>query len=81
MVYVPLGLQPNVETTQYGKRTAMAAPKKKTSKGKRDQRHAHWKRKAKFAAEKAMSMGKSILTGRAEGFVYPTDDTDDGDDE
>ncbi|MEC8607876.1 MAG: 50S ribosomal protein L32, partial [Cyanobacteriota bacterium] len=24
----------------------MAVPKKKTSKGKRDQRHAHWKAKA-----------------------------------
>ncbi len=55
----------------------MAVPKKKTSKGKRNQRHAHWKRKAKFAAEKALSQGKSVLTGRAKGFVYPTDDEDE----
>lgn len=52
----------------------MAVPKKKTSKGKRDQRKATWKRKAKLQAQRALSLGKSILTGRAKGFVYPTDD-------
>lgn len=55
----------------------MAVPKKKTSKSQRNQRHAHWKRKAKFAAEKALSQGKSVLTGRAKGFVYPTDEEDE----
>ncbi len=49
----------------------MAVPKKKTSKGKRNQRHAVWKAKAGVAAEKALSLGKSILSGRAQGFVYP----------
>lgn len=49
----------------------MAAPKKKTSKAKKRQRHAVWKRAAATAAQKAMSQGKSILTGRAQGFVYP----------
>ena len=49
----------------------MAVPKKKTSKGKRNQRHAIWKGKASIAAEKALSIGKSVLTGRARGFVYP----------
>jgi len=49
----------------------MAVPKKKTSKGKRNQRHAVWKSKAAIAAQKAMSIGKSVLTGRAQGFVYP----------
>ena len=49
----------------------MAVPKKKTSKGKRYQRHATWKGKAAVAAEKALSIGKSILTGKAQGFVYP----------
>lgn len=34
----------------------MAVPKKKTSKGKRDQRHAHWKAKARVAARKALSL-------------------------
>jgi large subunit ribosomal protein L32 len=49
----------------------MAVPKKKTSKGKRNQRHAHWKAKAGEAARKAMSIGKSVLSGRAQGFIYP----------
>jgi large subunit ribosomal protein L32 len=49
----------------------MAVPKKKTSKGKRDQRHAHWKAKAGVAAQRALSIGKSVLSGRAQGFVYP----------
>ena len=52
----------------------MAVPKKKTSKGKRNQRHAVWKAKAATAAEKALSLGKSILSGRAQGFVYPVDE-------
>ncbi|TAF54938.1 MAG: 50S ribosomal protein L32, partial [Oscillatoriales cyanobacterium] len=54
----------------------MAVPKKKTSKTKRDQRRAHWNRKATQAAAKALSLGKSILTGRSKGFVYPTDADD-----
>jgi large subunit ribosomal protein L32 len=57
----------------------MAVPKKKTSKSKRDMRRATWKRKAQAQAQKALSIGKSILTGRAEGFIYPQDD--EGEDE
>jgi large subunit ribosomal protein L32 len=55
----------------------MAVPKKKTSKGKRNQRHAHWKAKAGAAATKALSIGKSVLSGRAQGFVYPIAEQDD----
>ena len=55
----------------------MAVPKKKTSKGKRNQRHATWKGKAAFAAKKAMSIGKSVLTGKAQGFVYPMNEASD----
>jgi large subunit ribosomal protein L32 len=58
----------------------MAVPKKKTSKGKRNQRHAHWKAKAAVAAGKAMSIGKSVLSGRAQGFVYPVNEPDDDSD-
>ncbi len=54
----------------------MAVPKKKTSKGKRNQRHAVWKAKAGDAAAKALSIGKSVLTGRAQGFVYPINEED-----
>ena len=56
---------------------AMAVPKKKTSKGKRNQRHAHWKAKAGVAAAKALSIGKAVLSGRAQGFVYPIDSDED----
>jgi large subunit ribosomal protein L32 len=52
----------------------MAVPKKKTSKSKRDSRKATWKRKAALQAQRALSLGKSVLTGRARGFVYPTKD-------
>lgn len=52
----------------------MAVPKKKTSNAKRDQRKATWKRKANLQAQRALSLGKSILTGRAKGFVYPTEE-------
>ncbi|MGQ9869374.1 50S ribosomal protein L32 [Leptodesmis sp.] len=55
----------------------MAVPKKKTSKSKRDMRRATWKRKAQAQAQKALSIGKSILTGRAEGFIYPQDAEDE----
>jgi large subunit ribosomal protein L32 len=57
----------------------MAVPKKKTSKSKRDKRKATWKRKAEVQAQRALSIGKSILTGRAEGFVYPQDNDDEDD--
>ena len=55
----------------------MAVPKKKTSKGKRNQRHATWKAKAAVAAQRAMSIGKSVLSGRAQGFVYPVAESDE----
>jgi large subunit ribosomal protein L32 len=59
----------------------MAVPKKKTSKSKRNSRKATWKRKAAIAAEKALSLGKSVLTGRSKGFVYPTDEEGDEENE
>lgn len=58
----------------------MAVPKKKTSKSKRDHRKAHWKRKATLEAQKALSLGKSVLTGRANGFVYPSSEEEDEED-
>lgn len=50
----------------------MAVPKKKTSKSKRDLRRAHWFKKAELQAQRALSLGKSVLTGKANSFVYPT---------
>lgn len=55
----------------------MAVPKKKTSKGKRNQRHATWKAKAAVAARQALSIGKAVLSGRAQGYVYPISGDDD----
>jgi large subunit ribosomal protein L32 len=52
----------------------MAVPKKKTSKSKRDSRRATWRRKAALEAQKALSLGKSVLTGRSNSFVYPQDE-------
>lgn len=54
----------------------MAVPKKKTSKSKRDKRKANWKHKATVEAQKALSLGKSILTGRST-FVYPTEEEEE----
>lgn len=48
----------------------MAQPKKKMSNSKRDHRRAHWRRKAVLRGEKALALGKSILTGRG-SFYYP----------
>lgn len=59
----------------------MAVPKKRTSKSKSDKRKAVWKRKAHVAAQKALALGKSILSGKNTGFIYPTDDSDDSDEE
>jgi large subunit ribosomal protein L32 len=49
----------------------MACPKKKTSKSKRDKRRANWRNLAAVEAKKALSLGKSVLTGRSNSFVYP----------
>lgn len=54
----------------------MAVPKKKTSKSKRDKRKATWKHKAVIAAQKALSLGKSVLSGRST-FVYPTSEEEE----
>jgi large subunit ribosomal protein L32 len=55
----------------------MAVPKKKTSKSKRDSRRATWRGKAALAAQKALSLGKSVLSGRSKSFVYPQDEEED----
>jgi len=59
----------------------MAVPKKRTSKSKRNMRKATWKRKARLQADKALSLGKSVLTGRSASFVYPSDEDEEDDEE
>jgi large subunit ribosomal protein L32 len=51
----------------------MAVPKKRTSKTKRNQRKANWKRKSYFAAQKSLSLAKSMLRGKPTSFVYSLD--------
>ncbi|MFM6899103.1 MAG: 50S ribosomal protein L32 [Microcystis panniformis] len=59
----------------------MACPKKKTSNAKRDQRRAHRRKQAEREAQKALSLGKSVLSGRSNSFVYPTKEEEEGEDE
>lgn len=59
----------------------MAVPKKRRSKSKRNMHRAVWKGKAKLQAERALSLGKSVLTGQSASFVYPEDEENDDDDE
>nr|YP_009496744.1 ribosomal protein L32 [Entomoneis sp.]AWT39456.1 ribosomal protein L32 [Entomoneis sp.] len=51
----------------------MAVPKKRTSKMKRNSRKANWKRKSYFAAQKSLSLAKSMLRGKPTSFVYSLD--------
>nr|YP_009254411.1 ribosomal protein L32 [Verdigellas peltata]CZF96664.1 ribosomal protein L32 [Verdigellas peltata] len=48
----------------------MAVPKKRTSKSKKRTRKAIWFKKAETKSKKALSLAKSILTGKAKGFLY-----------
>ena len=59
----------------------MAVPKKKKSKSKRNHRHSVWKGNAALAAQKAISLGKSVLTGKAQGFVYPIEEEEEEEEE
>ena len=48
----------------------MAVPKKRTSKSKKNSRKANWKRKGYKAAQKSLSLAKSMLKGKTASFVY-----------
>jgi large subunit ribosomal protein L32 len=48
----------------------MAVPKKRTSKAKKNARKSVWKKKADKAAQKALSLAKSVLHGKTTSFVY-----------
>jgi large subunit ribosomal protein L32 len=51
----------------------MAVPKKRTSKSKKNSRKANWKRKGSQAAQKSLSLAKSMLRGKSTSFVYSID--------
>jgi large subunit ribosomal protein L32 len=48
----------------------MAVPKKRTSKSKKNSRKANWKRKSFGAVQKSLSLAKSLLKGKSNGFFY-----------
>ena len=48
----------------------MAVPKKRTSKSKKNSRKANWKQKGYKAAQKSLSLAKSMLKGKTTSFVY-----------
>ena len=48
----------------------MAVPKKRTSKAKKNARKANWKRKGFRAAQKSLSLAKSVLQGQSTSFIY-----------
>ena len=51
----------------------MAVPKKRTSKSKKNARKANWKRKGYQAAQKSLSLAKSILRSKTTSFIYSVD--------
>ncbi len=55
----------------------MAVPKKRKSKSKKNMRKTTWKQKASYQAQKALSLAKSILTGKSKSFVYPSISSED----
>jgi large subunit ribosomal protein L32 len=55
----------------------MAVPKKRTSKAKKNTRKANWKRKGYEAAQKSLSLAKSMLKGKTTSFVYNIDVDDE----
>ncbi|MEM7769570.1 MAG: 50S ribosomal protein L32 [Cyanobacteria bacterium P01_A01_bin.37] len=57
----------------------MAVPKKKRSKSKRGMHRSAWSGKARLQAQRALSLGKSILTGRSKSFYYPQEEDEDDD--
>ena len=48
----------------------MAVPKKRTSRAKKNARKSVWKKKADKAAQKSLSLAKSVLQGQSTSFIY-----------
>ena len=55
----------------------MAVPKKRTSKAKKNARKANWKRKSYHAAQKSLSLAKSMLKGKPTSFIYSIETTEE----
>ena len=50
----------------------MAVPKKRHSKSKKNSRLAKWTSKANLQAKRALSLAKSIMTGKSTSFISNT---------
>nr|QVQ56670.1 ribosomal protein L32 [Erythrocystis saccata] len=48
----------------------MAVPKKRTSRSKSKSRKSIWINKASRNADKALSLAKSLMTGKSTSFIY-----------
>jgi large subunit ribosomal protein L32 len=55
----------------------MAVPKKRLSKSKKNSRLSKWSNKAAVQAKRALSLAKSILTGRSTSFISNRDSEKD----
>ena len=64
LIYLSIVKKSNLESR------IMAVPKKRTSKSKKNARKANWKRKSSKAAQKSLSLAKSMLRGKTTSFVY-----------
>merc|ERR1719201_1540134 len=59
----------------------MAVPKSRTSKKKTRQRKANWFAKANIQRERALTLGRSVLSEGEGSFIYNPDDEDDDEDD
>ena len=48
----------------------MAVPKKRTSRSKKNSRHATWIKKVNKQAKKVFSLATSVLNGKSTSFLY-----------
>jgi large subunit ribosomal protein L32 len=58
----------------------MAVPKKRTSKSKKNSRLSTWTKKANLQAQRALSLAKSILSGKSTSFISNLNDKEDSQD-
>lgn len=54
----------------------MAVPKKRNSKSKKNSRLANWTNKADIQAKRALSLAKSILSGKSTSFISNSSEED-----
>ena len=76
--------EPSLSTLVAAPRAAvvlMAVPKSRTSKKKTRQRKANWFAKANIQRERALTLGRSVLSEGEGSFIYNPDEEDDDEDD